>query len=110
MPVCEPDFGISVCSRVQGTSFSEPWFIDSWVLSDSGTLSHFAAGKVLQAWTILVPHTPVQAMPEIRKNSSTTDIEAPIDSWSDFHSARPLRDRSGTRELTNPRPFRGHQR
>ena len=77
-PDAEPDAGIGVCSRAQGTVFSAPWFMLACDLWDKGTLSHFSAGNVLQACTIFVPHTPVQASPEIRKNTSTIENHVPV--------------------------------
>ena len=74
MPASEPDTGSFVCSSAHGTSFIAPWFMLACVLSDRGTLSHFSAGNVLQACTILVPQTPVHDRPEMKKNNSTTDM------------------------------------
>ena len=103
-PASEPDSGIGVCSSAQGTSSVAVWFIPAWVASDSGTLSHFSAGKVLQACTNLPPQMPAQDRPEIRKNTSTRLSQVPSTPCSDFQNARPLADRSGTSMDRSPRP------
>ncbi|MCY1562357.1 hypothetical protein D9M68_997370 [compost metagenome] len=67
LPASEPDIGIGVCSRVHGTSLTPPWFMPAWVASERGTLSHFAAGKVLQACVNLSPQMPAHERPDTRK-------------------------------------------
>lgn len=62
------------CSSVHGTFFIALWVMLARVLSESGKLSHFAAGKVLQACMILVPQIPVQERPESRKKNSTIEM------------------------------------
>ena len=109
-PASDPEAGMGVCSRAQGTSLVAPWFIEAWVASDRGTLSHFSAGKVLQAWTKRSPQIPAQDRPETRNTRSMADIQKPTVRCSDFHKRRPRAAKLGTSTEARLSPLRGHQR
>ncbi|MDT4860906.1 hypothetical protein FQZ97_954880 [compost metagenome] len=107
-PAADPEAGIGVCSRPQGTSLRPGVARAPCVTSDFGTSSHLAAGKLPQGCTNWLPQMPDHARPVIRKKLRTRPIQKATLVCSDFHHMRPLADRSGTSTCVQPVPPRGH--